>query len=88
MDYTVHGILQVRILEWGAFPFSSGFPDPELEPGPPTLQVDSSPSEISGKPIVNKYSIVHLKDAIRVEHECFHHDNKKMLFICSKGCAD
>ena len=23
MDYTVHGILQVRILEWVAFPFSS-----------------------------------------------------------------
>ena len=22
MDYTVHGILQARILEWGAFPFS------------------------------------------------------------------
>ena len=24
MDYTVHAILQARILEWGAFPFSSG----------------------------------------------------------------
>ena len=24
VDYTVHGILQVRILEWIAFPFSSG----------------------------------------------------------------
>ena len=24
MDYTVHGILQVRILEWVAFPFSKG----------------------------------------------------------------
>ena len=23
MDYTVHGILQARILEWVAFPFSS-----------------------------------------------------------------
>ena len=23
-DYTVHGILQARILEWVAFPFSSG----------------------------------------------------------------
>ena len=22
MDYTVHGILQARILEWGALPFS------------------------------------------------------------------
>ena len=24
MDYTVHGILQVRILEWVAIPFSRG----------------------------------------------------------------
>ena len=24
IDYTVHGILQVRILEWVAFPFSRG----------------------------------------------------------------
>ena len=24
MDYTVHGLLQARILEWGAFPFSRG----------------------------------------------------------------
>ena len=24
MDYAVHGILQARILEWVAFPFSSG----------------------------------------------------------------
>ena len=24
MDYTVHGILQARILEWVAFPFSRG----------------------------------------------------------------
>ena len=24
MDYTVHGILQARILEWEAFPFSRG----------------------------------------------------------------
>ena len=23
-DYTVHGILQARILEWAAFPFSGG----------------------------------------------------------------
>jgi len=24
-DYTVHGILQARILEWVAFPFSRGY---------------------------------------------------------------
>ena len=28
MDYTVHGILQARILEWVAFPFSRGSSHP------------------------------------------------------------
>ena len=28
MDYTVHGILQARTLEWVAFPFSSGSSPP------------------------------------------------------------
>ena len=28
MDYIVHGILQARILEWVAFPFSRGFSQP------------------------------------------------------------
>ena len=28
MDYTVHGVLQARILEWVAFPFSGGSSQP------------------------------------------------------------
>ena len=28
VDYTVPGILQARILEWVAFPFSKGCPQP------------------------------------------------------------
>ena len=36
MDYTVHGILQARILGWVAFPFSRGiFPTQRLNPGFP-----------------------------------------------------
>ena len=30
MEYTVHGILQARILEWVAFPFSRGSSQPYL----------------------------------------------------------
>ena len=29
MDYTVHRILQAQILEWVAFPFSRGSPQPK-----------------------------------------------------------
>ena len=47
IDYTVHGILQARILEWVAFPFSRGFSQPRS----PTLQVDSLPAEPQGKPM-------------------------------------
>ena len=51
MGYTVHGILQARILEWVAFPFSKGSSNPGIEPRSPTLQVDSLPAEPSGKPM-------------------------------------
>ena len=37
---TVHGILQARILEWVAFPFSRGSFNPGIEPRSPTLQAD------------------------------------------------
>ena len=30
MDYTVHGILQARILDWVAFPFSRGSSQPKI----------------------------------------------------------
>ena len=54
MDYTVHGILQA--MDWRPFlsfePFLSpgAFPNPEMEPRSPTLQVDSLPAEPPGKP--------------------------------------
>ena len=36
MDYTIHGILQARKLEWVAFPFSRGiFPTQGSNPGLP-----------------------------------------------------
>ena len=50
MDYTVHGILQARILEWVAFPFSRGSPNPGIKLKSPSLQVDSLPPEPQGKP--------------------------------------
>ena len=51
MDYTVHGILQARVMEWGAFPFSRGSSQPRDQTRSPALQVDSLPAEPQGKPI-------------------------------------
>ena len=42
MDYTIHGILQARILQWVA--------NPGIKPRSPALQVDSLPAEPQGKP--------------------------------------
>ena len=50
MDYTIHGILQARILEWSAFPFSGNLPNPGTESRSPALQVDYLPAELQGKP--------------------------------------
>ena len=50
MDYTAHGILQARVLEWAAFPFSGGSCQPRVEPRSPVLQADSLPADLPGKP--------------------------------------
>ena len=42
---SVHGILQLRILEWVAIPSSRGLPDPGITPRSRALQADSLPTE-------------------------------------------
>ena len=42
---------QARILEWVAISSPGDLPDPEIEHRSPILQVDSLPTELSGKPI-------------------------------------
>ena len=47
MDYTIHGILQAR--KATPLPSPGDLPNPGIEPGSPTLQADSLPTELSGK---------------------------------------
>ena len=52
-SYPVHGILQVRILQWVALPSPGDLSDPGIEPVSPlspALQSDSLPTEPWGKP--------------------------------------
>ena len=51
---SVHCILQARILEWVAIPFSRDLPNPGFKRGSPALQADALPSEPPGKPWVNR----------------------------------
>ena len=62
LDYSppgssIHGILQARILEWVAIPFSRDLPDPGIEPMSPALPADSLTSEPPGKPNIGLESI-------------------------------
>ena len=48
--FSVHGILQARILEWLPFPSPGDLPDPGIEPRSPALEADALTSEPPGKP--------------------------------------
>ena len=56
--FSVHGILQARILEWVAISFSRGSSHPGINPRPPTLQEDSLSTELWGKPNQNHISLL------------------------------
>ena len=47
---SVHGIIPARILEWVAVSFSRGSSQPRDVVQSPSLQVDSLPAELPGKP--------------------------------------
>ena len=57
MDYTVHGIFQVRLLERGGVPFPGDLPNPGIKAISPTLQAGSLTAEPQGKPT----SIVYMR---------------------------
>ena len=70
MDYTVHRILQVRILEWVAYPFSRGSSQPRDQTQVSTLQVDSLLSH-KGSPLdIRVVYDVSVLDHINLEPFC------------------
>ena len=50
IDYTVHGILQARILEWIAVPFARGSSQPRNKTGVSCIAGGSLPVELPEKP--------------------------------------
>ena len=50
MDYTVHGILQARILQWVVIPFSRGSSQPRDRTQVSLIAADSLPAEPQRKP--------------------------------------
>ena len=47
--FSVHGILQSRILEWVTISLSGDLPNPGIEPRSPALEADALTSEPTGK---------------------------------------
>ena len=70
MDYTVHGPLQVRILEWVAFISSRHLPNPGREPRSPSLQADSLPAEPPGMLSFQKEVVIMVGSQIKVRFGC------------------
>ena len=51
-----------RVLKWVPIPFQADLPDPGIEPGSSALQADSSPTELSEKPFINRVLKTWLKN--------------------------
>ena len=70
-DSSVHAILQARILEWVAIPFSRGLPKQGIKPGSPALHADFLSSE-PPSPILESliHSFTPAADSIMLK--CYH----------------
>ena len=51
LGFSVHGILQTRLLKWVEFPLPGDLPDPEIEPGSPALAGGFFTTAPPGKPL-------------------------------------
>ena len=80
MDYTIHGILQARILELVAFPFSRDLPNPGFKPRSPALLADSFPADPPGKPKITGLGNLSLLQGIFLTQDIHHY-----ALICRWG---
>ena len=55
---------RTKHLGWVAYPFSSGFPNPGIEPGSPALQANSLPTELSGNIILKNFSFICIQSTL------------------------
>ena len=75
VDYTVHGVLQARTLEWVAVPFSRESSQLKELPRSPALQADSLPAGPPGRPALSSLTHGPLRDSIW--HQCM----EKLSFL-------
>ena len=64
--FSLHGILQARVLEWVAIAFSRDLPNPGIKPGSLAFQADALTSEPPGKGKGFVKAIIHPRTATPV----------------------
>ena len=85
--FSVHGILQARILEWVAIPFSRGSSGPGIECRSPALQADSLQSEPPGKPMYCLFSSCSLLLKCHIyKIQYFHFNLACISWFCPSIC--
>ena len=80
LGFSVHGILQARVLEWIAISFSRDIPNPGIKPRSPTLQPDALPSEPPGKSKVLANNWFEERVKMKPDQEIYWKVRKKTLF--------
>ena len=81
-DSSVHGILQARILEWVAIPFSRGSSDPEIKHMFPALRAVSLSLGHQGRPKPKMGLLL-----IRSPSDKRKHQNFVCACVCSRACV-
>ena len=69
LDCIVHGILQVRVMEWQPFPSPEDLPNPGIKPRSPALWTNSLPAELQGNPKNTRVSSLSLLQQIFLTQE-------------------
>ena len=85
--FSVHGILQARILEWLSFPLPGDLPYPGIKPTPavaPALQLDCLPAEPLVMDVFINLILVIISQCIQISNHVVHLKCILIVSIISK----
>ena len=98
--FSIHGILQARILEWVTISFPGDLPDPGIEPRSPALEADALTSEppgkapgpitswqIEGEKVEAMTGFIFLDSKITMDNDCCH-EIKRCLLLARKDLTN
>ena len=82
MYYTVHGILQAKILEWVAFPFSRGSSQPRDWTQVSRIAGGFFTSSHANKDVQKRWQVLLIKDLVKIiQQESYTYKNPVTEFV-------